>query len=198
MHSEIIYFLREKPTKRKYHSLFLSWLFIHIFLLFMTLLTLVRSRVTVTVALSFSYGFVTDFFLCQVVYQIAELYNEMQDLPQAQEQYRILTGQVPTDPKVLAKLGTVYADEKEHTQAFHQFLEVGQSCRVREESRKARELMRDPKKRKIVLSFSSSSHSSSFLSSLLSFIDFFLSLFVSFLLPRVALFHFVSHTSIIL
>lgn len=45
------------------------------------------------------------------------------DHNQAAEWFKILHGAVPTDPKVLARLGNIYANEDD-TQAFHNYLEV--------------------------------------------------------------------------
>lgn len=57
----------------------------------------------------------------QVIYQIANLYDLVQDTAQAAKWFKILHGAVPSDPKVLARLGTLYNREGDETQAFHNY-----------------------------------------------------------------------------
>jgi intraflagellar transport protein 88 len=59
----------------------------------------------------------------QVIYQIANLYDLLNDNAQAAEWFKILHGAVPTDPKVLARLAAIYGSEKDDSQAFHHYMD---------------------------------------------------------------------------
>lgn len=58
----------------------------------------------------------------EVMYQIADLHARMGD-PGCTEWFTRLIGRVPTDPGVLARLGQLYAKERDESQAFHYYLE---------------------------------------------------------------------------
>jgi intraflagellar transport protein 88 len=59
----------------------------------------------------------------EVVYQIADLYDIMND-QRASDWFNRLIGRVPTDPNVLARLGLLNAKEGDESQAFHYYLEA--------------------------------------------------------------------------
>ncbi|XP_064628608.1 intraflagellar transport protein 88 homolog isoform X2 [Lineus longissimus] len=54
----------------------------------------------------------------QVMYQIADIYDQLEDTPQATEWLMQLLGIVPTDASILQKLGEVYDNEGDKSQAF--------------------------------------------------------------------------------
>lgn len=59
----------------------------------------------------------------EVLYQIADLHDLIGD-PIALESFSRLIGRVPTDPNVLARIGSLYARRGDDTQAFHYYLEA--------------------------------------------------------------------------
>lgn len=59
----------------------------------------------------------------EVIYQIANLYEQNNDLSSAIEWFKILNIQVPSDPGVLARMGQIYNKQDDEAQAFHNHLE---------------------------------------------------------------------------
>jgi intraflagellar transport protein 88 len=59
----------------------------------------------------------------QVIYQIANLYDLLDDNAQAAEWFKILHGLVPSDPKVLARLAALNSKDNDDLQAFHNYME---------------------------------------------------------------------------
>jgi intraflagellar transport protein 88 len=60
----------------------------------------------------------------QVMYQIADIYDQLEDTPQATEWLMQLLGIVPTDASILQKLGEVYDNEGDKSQAFQYHYDV--------------------------------------------------------------------------
>ncbi|ESL10717.1 intraflagellar transport protein IFT88 [Trypanosoma rangeli SC58] len=59
----------------------------------------------------------------EVVYQIADI-NDLVGSPNASEWFSRLIGRVPTDPNILARMGSLSAREGDDGQAFHYYLEA--------------------------------------------------------------------------
>ncbi|PWU96193.1 putative intraflagellar transport protein 88 [Trypanosoma cruzi] len=59
----------------------------------------------------------------EVMYQIADI-NDLVGNPNALEWFNRLIGRVPTDPNILARMGSLYAREGDDSQAFHYYLEA--------------------------------------------------------------------------
>lgn len=59
----------------------------------------------------------------EVMYQIADI-NDLVSNPNALEWFNRLIGRVPTDPNILARMGSLYARGGDDSQAFHYYLEA--------------------------------------------------------------------------
>jgi intraflagellar transport protein 88 len=59
----------------------------------------------------------------KVIYQIANLYETMNDLHNAIKWFHILRTRVPSDPVVLARMGQIFNKQDDESQAFHYHLE---------------------------------------------------------------------------
>ncbi|KAG8345587.1 putative Tetratricopeptide repeat [Trypanosoma vivax] len=59
----------------------------------------------------------------EVLYQIADI-NDLVGSPNTLEWFNRLIGRVPTDPNILARMGSLYAREGDDSQAFHYYLEA--------------------------------------------------------------------------
>ncbi|KAH9593042.1 Tetratricopeptide repeat [Trypanosoma melophagium] len=59
----------------------------------------------------------------EVMYQIADI-NDLVGSPGTLEWFNRLIGRVPTDPNILARMGSIYAREGDDSQAFHYYLEA--------------------------------------------------------------------------
>ncbi|XP_061176289.1 intraflagellar transport protein 88 homolog isoform X2 [Saccostrea echinata] len=57
----------------------------------------------------------------QVMYQIADLHDQLEDTAQATEWFMQLIGVAPTDPSVLARTGEIYDNEGDKSQAFQYY-----------------------------------------------------------------------------
>eukprot|EP00756_Hemistasia_phaeocysticola_P061375 Hpha_TRINITY_DN4855_c0_g1::TRINITY_DN4855_c0_g1_i1::g.20295::m.20295/K16474/IFT88; intraflagellar transport protein 88 len=60
----------------------------------------------------------------EVVYQLANLHELQDHVPKAVEWFRRLITRVPTDPSVLARLGTIHAKLQDESQAYHYHFEA--------------------------------------------------------------------------
>ena len=60
----------------------------------------------------------------QVIFQIADINDTTGNLPLSLEWYNILISVVPTDPGILARLGSMFERDGEKSQAFHYYSEV--------------------------------------------------------------------------
>eukprot|EP00665_Eupelagonemidae_sp_cell47_P001053 gene1053-1396_t len=65
----------------------------------------------------------TMFDTTEVVYQLANLYDLLNQPDKSVEWFGRLISRVPTDPSALARLGNIYAREEDESQAFHYHLE---------------------------------------------------------------------------
>ncbi|XP_064596903.1 intraflagellar transport protein 88 homolog isoform X2 [Liolophura sinensis] len=59
----------------------------------------------------------------QVIYQIADIYDKLEDTAQSTEWFMQLVGIVPTDPSVLRRLGEIYDNEGDKSQSFQYHLD---------------------------------------------------------------------------
>ncbi|RHW67832.1 intraflagellar transport protein 88 [Trypanosoma brucei equiperdum] len=59
----------------------------------------------------------------EIVYQIADI-SDLVSSPATSEWFNRLVGRVPTDPNILARMGSLYAREGDDSQAFHYYLEA--------------------------------------------------------------------------
>ena len=59
----------------------------------------------------------------EVIYQIANLYEQTNDLQGAIKWFNILSTRVPSDPVVLARMGQIFNKQDDESQAFHYHLE---------------------------------------------------------------------------
>uniref|UniRef100_A0A7S3ZB54 Uncharacterized protein n=1 Tax=Lotharella globosa TaxID=91324 RepID=A0A7S3ZB54_9EUKA len=57
----------------------------------------------------------------QVIYQIANLYDMMDEPQPAMKWFKILQGVVPTDPTILYRIGALHLKEGDETTAFHNY-----------------------------------------------------------------------------
>ena len=58
----------------------------------------------------------------EVIYQIANLYDQTGSFRQATKWFNILTTRVPTDPNILLRLGQIHSRDEDETNAFHYHL----------------------------------------------------------------------------
>ena len=59
----------------------------------------------------------------KVIYQIANLYEQTNDLHNAIKWFNILSTRVPSDPVVLARMGQIFNKMDDESQAFHYHME---------------------------------------------------------------------------
>jgi len=59
----------------------------------------------------------------EVIYQIANLYEQGEDLENAIKWFNILITRVPTDPGILHRMGAIFQKQDDESQAFHYHLE---------------------------------------------------------------------------
>ena len=55
----------------------------------------------------------------EVMWQIADLYDQTSQTRSAIKWFKLLNARVPTDPSVLARIGNIYLKEDDEAQAFH-------------------------------------------------------------------------------